>query len=547
MAKKTKDTDTNVKKPANAAGFFSALKKETGAESFKESKYTAVEEFISTGSLALNRICSGSINGGIPAGCLTLISGDSSTGKSLFAANIAANAIKQGYNAIIYVDSEGGGNRGMFENSGVDTSMVQYIPVSSVEECTIKLIQTYKTIAKYQKETDPDFKALLILDSLGGLVSEKVLLDADKDKNAADMGGHAKKCLHGSTLVLMGNGTYKQIRNIEIGDAVCTIQGNIKRVCDKIKTNHEVIVEFTIDGEDHPITCSKNHLFPVYRKKSEEIQWVKAEDILISDKLIKGVNQGNGFNQVKIPIKRISIKCQPTTLYDITVEDDHTFLITNTNIFTHNCGTMLRAVTIPAKKTNSALLILSQQYADPNALFPSKLKNIRGGQSAIYQPSLIVQLSRRLEKGNEKEDNFYETSIIKAFTIKTRNNVRPFLETEISLSFKNGFRDTEYYGLIPEAIRLGFIKNEKVGWYTVPSFGEKQLRNAELIGGPKAKAIWDTFIEEFDKISSKDISYGSLSSNSEFEEQLRAEMSKKFNVEFNADTDDPDDKELLLG
>jgi hypothetical protein len=159
---------------------------------------------------------------------------------------------------------------------------------------------------------------------------------------------------------------------------------------------------------------------------------------------------------------------------------------------------------------------------------------MRGGKSLLYQPSLVVQLSRRLEKGTEKEDNFYEDSVITAFTVKTRNNVRPFLETEMKLSFKNGFTGYEYYGILPEAIRLGFIENPKVGWYTVPSAGEKQYRLKELIGGPEAKKIWDTFIDEFDKVSAEDISYKSLSNNNmtETERQLKEELATKFNITF---------------
>lgn len=393
MAKKTKEeTTTEVKKKPSALGFMKALSKETGSESFNDSKLTKVSHYISTGNYALNRIISGSIHNGLPAGIISVFAGDSASMKTVLSFKIAANAIKENnYDCIIYVDSEGGANRGMLENVGLDPSIVQYIPVSNIEECTIKLIQTYKTIEKYQQETDPDFKALIILDSIGGLVSEKVLLDADKDKTAGDLGGAAKKL-----------------------------------------------------------------------------------------------------------------------------------------------SAMLRSCTMPALKTGCGMIIISQTYDNPGALFKSKLFNMRGGKCMLYQPSLVVQLSRRLEKGTEKEDNFYEDSVITAFTVKTRNNVRPFLETEMKLSFKKGFTGYEYYGILPEAIRLGFIENPKVGWYTVPSAGEKQYRLKELIGGPEAKKIWDTFIDEFDKVSAEDISYKSLtdSNMTETERQLKEELATKFNISF---------------
>lgn len=393
MAKKTKEElTTEVKKKPSALGFMKALSKETGSESFAESKLTTIENYISTGNYALNRIISGSIYKGLPEGIIATFGGDSASMKTVLAFKIASNAIKEnGYDCIIYIDSEGGSNRGMLDNVGLDPSIVQYIPVSSIEECTIKVIQTYKTIEKYQNETDPDFRALLILDSLGGLVSEKAITDAENDKTTGDLGSSAK-----------------------------------------------------------------------------------------------GISK------------------------------------------------FIRSVTMPALKTRCGMLMISQTYDNPGALFKSKLMNFRGGKAVMYQTSLVVQLSRRLEKGTEKEDNFYEDSVITAFTVKTRNNVRPFLETEIKLSFKNGFNGYEYYGLIPDAIRLGFIKNPKVGWYTVPSAGEKQYRLKELIGGLEAKKIWDTFIDEFDKVSTEDISYKSLSDNNmtETERQLKEELKQKFNISF---------------
>ena len=393
MAKKQETTTTPNKKPS-AIGFMKALSKETGSESFADSKLTNVDHYISTGNYALNRIISGSIYKGLPCGILAVFGGDSASMKTVLSFRMAANAVKEnGYDCVIYVDSEGGANRGMLENAGIDPSVVQYIPVSNIEEANIKLIQTYKTIEKYQKETDPNFKAIIILDSIGGLVSEKVLLDAENDKTAGDLGASAKRC-----------------------------------------------------------------------------------------------------------------------------------------------STLLRSCTMPALKTGCGMIIISQTYDNPGALFKSKFMNFRGGKAVMFQPSLVVQLSRRLEKGTEKDDNFYEDAVITAFTVKTRNNVRPFLETEMKLSFKKGFDGYEYYGLIPDAIRLGFIDNSKSGWYVIPSYGDKQFRLKDILGGPEAKKVWDTFIDDFDKASMEEISYKSLSTSlSETEKKLKEEFKERFNIDFGSE------------
>lgn len=394
MAKKLKEEPKKLS-PNGAMAFAKLLNKETGAEAFNKSKYTEVEHYIDTGNFALNRIISGSIHGGLASGIVSVWGAENSVGKTLHAFLIAKNAIdKNGYQSIIYVDSEGGANRGMLESVGIDMNLVQYVPVETVEDCAVKLITIYKTIATYQ-ETDPDFRALVILDSLGGLVTNKVYTDADKDKQTQDMG--------------------------------------------------------------------------------------------LQSRLI---------------------------------------------------GSLLRSCTMPAKKTNCGLLILSQLYDNPNEMFTQKIKNMRGGKSVWYQPSLIVQMSRRLEKGeNKKEDNFYESSVIKYFTAKTRNDVRPFLETESILDFKKGFAGNEYYGLIPVAIQLGFIE-QKGGWYIVPSYSDKQIRLSQLLGGKEAKKIWDTFIDEFNKKSQEQIAYKNLSNdNSEEIEELKEEIKAKgFSLDFSKDS-----------
>jgi len=62
-------------------GFLKNLREKTGSTSLKESRYGDAESWISTGSLALNRIISGSMKKGIPSGRVTVINGQSSTRK----------------------------------------------------------------------------------------------------------------------------------------------------------------------------------------------------------------------------------------------------------------------------------------------------------------------------------------------------------------------------------------------------------------------------------------------------------------------------------
>lgn len=171
----------------NLKNFLKKLSEETGAVSFTESKYGDINNWISTGSYALNRIISGSIYKGIPSGRVIILGGASSTGKSKIAATIAANALNEcDYDAIFYFDSEGGGLKEFFENCGCDTDKVFQILVSSVEDAQLQILKTYSQIEEFKKE-DPDVKFLCILDSLGALVPEKLLRDANNDKVASEM------------------------------------------------------------------------------------------------------------------------------------------------------------------------------------------------------------------------------------------------------------------------------------------------------------------------------------------------------------------------
>lgn len=170
-------------------GFFKDIKKTTGAVSFLESKYGEITHFIDTGCMALNRIVSGSLYKGIPAGRVITISGESATAKSYVAAQTAANALNIcKYDAVFYFDSEGGALKDFFKNAGCDLEKLKHILVENIEDACVKIIRVYKLIEEF-KESNPDFKALLILDSLGALVAEKIFDDAvSKNKKVADQG-----------------------------------------------------------------------------------------------------------------------------------------------------------------------------------------------------------------------------------------------------------------------------------------------------------------------------------------------------------------------
>ncbi len=93
---------------------------------------TEVKEWIPTGSRWLDSIiCRGKITG-IPVGKTTEIAGLEATGKSYMAAQIAANAQKQG-KIVAYFDSESAIDPTFLERAGCDLERLMYIQATSVE------------------------------------------------------------------------------------------------------------------------------------------------------------------------------------------------------------------------------------------------------------------------------------------------------------------------------------------------------------------------------------------------------------------------------
>ena len=63
---------------SNIKSFLNKYRDKIGSNSIMESKYGEPSYWISTGCMALNRICSGSIKKGIPAGRITILAGENS-------------------------------------------------------------------------------------------------------------------------------------------------------------------------------------------------------------------------------------------------------------------------------------------------------------------------------------------------------------------------------------------------------------------------------------------------------------------------------------
>lgn len=152
-----------------------------------QSTLSNVTGWINTGSKMLNAVISGSLNGGIPIGRVTLLAGESATGKSYIAQKIVGNAQKMGMYTVVF-DSENAIDAKMAISLGADPSKIKYFPVKSIEQVRNAIFALLEKI----EEAKMEGKFLIVIDSLANMLSEMETKRMGKDSTSADMGTIAK-------------------------------------------------------------------------------------------------------------------------------------------------------------------------------------------------------------------------------------------------------------------------------------------------------------------------------------------------------------------
>ena len=148
---------------------------------------STVDEWIDTGSMALNAIISRSLYKGIPVGRVTQFAGPSMTGKTFFMQNIIANAQKMGKFVIVF-DSENAIDKEGCKNFGIDPTKVKYISTTTVENTKIAVMQFLEKVAK----AGAIGKFVIIVDSIAQMSTELAEKRLRENNAAADMGTFAK-------------------------------------------------------------------------------------------------------------------------------------------------------------------------------------------------------------------------------------------------------------------------------------------------------------------------------------------------------------------
>lgn len=162
-----------------------------------------VTEYINTGNYALNAIISGSVYGGVPCGRVTGFAGPSGVGKTMIMLKCIRNAQKMGY-LPVYFDSENALDTESARRLGCDVNRIMHVTAVTIEDTQSqianvlnKVIEANKKIDEFNKTADeadkkPNQKVMIIIDSLGNLLSKKELANSLDGNVASDMGLRAK-------------------------------------------------------------------------------------------------------------------------------------------------------------------------------------------------------------------------------------------------------------------------------------------------------------------------------------------------------------------
>lgn len=137
---------------------------------------THVKYWISTGSDILDLAISNRPNGGVPAGKIIEIYGDSGTSKSALAATILANTQKMGGLAVL-IDTESAATEQFFEALGIDSTRLLYIQLETIED----VYSTVELIIEKARLQAKDRPVTIVIDSLMGATT-KMELESTYDR-----------------------------------------------------------------------------------------------------------------------------------------------------------------------------------------------------------------------------------------------------------------------------------------------------------------------------------------------------------------------------
>ncbi len=149
--------------------------------------FATVNDYVHTGNYMLNAVISGSLNKGIPIKRVLELSGEKGSAKTYVMLNILSQAQKQGMMCLWYDTETALDKHGIAPEFGIDMDNVWYEPINVIELLTKHLMQFLNPLIQKKRDGYKIPKLLIVIDSLGNLVSNKAYEDSLKEDIKADM------------------------------------------------------------------------------------------------------------------------------------------------------------------------------------------------------------------------------------------------------------------------------------------------------------------------------------------------------------------------
>jgi len=232
-----------------------------------------ITEYLSTGTFPLDAI----LGGGLPVGRITEMYGDTSTGKSLIAAQIAALAQEDGH-IVVYADTESAVSLPIMEAVGVDIDKLIYATPDTVDGDN-GVFALFDDAIESKKRRSPDSLMFLIWDSIAATSS---MAEMENEYGKATMGQHARLISQGlrkltrkiskqRVCALFLNQTREKI-GVMFGDKVATFGGKAigfhSSVRVQLKLGPKIKERGKIAGIEAKATVVKNKVAVPFRSCS---------------------------------------------------------------------------------------------------------------------------------------------------------------------------------------------------------------------------------------------------------------------------------------
>jgi len=289
------------------------------------------KHWIDSGNYALNYGISGNFRRGIPLGKVTMFAGQSGSGKSyICSGNLVRNAQKQGI-FVVLIDTENALDENWLKPLGVDTSddkllKVNMAMIDDVARLMSDFMKDYKTRFDNVDEKDRP-KVLFVLDSLGMLLTPTDVNQFQSGDLKGDMGRKPKAlaalvrncvnmfgeydvgmvvtnhsyasqdmfdpddkisggCLTAGHKIWMADGSYKNIEDIQKGDVVVTLDGDID-VSETFTFDDKEVIEIELETGEI-IQATNEHKF-LTQQFDNQLVWKTVAELSENDEILQVV------------------------------------------------------------------------------------------------------------------------------------------------------------------------------------------------------------------------------------------------------------------